>query len=183
MTVVNTVFDFRNEKDNPGKPWPLVDFEEDYSFIDVLIMSCNEAIKISSKDTINDAVDYFASTKVSAFIITCGAEEVIAWSQEGLFKKSELLTLPVSQKVTEELKSNPSLKGYTTGCGDNFAGGIISSIAWKLKEREKGDFDLIEALSWELHLAVFRILPSEVHTLKNIKEKRGMPFNKFKMHT
>lgn len=146
VTIVNTVFDFRNEKNSPEKPWPLV--EDNFASIDVLIMSCNEAMRISGKETLNAAADFFASTKVSSFIITSGANELIAWSKGRLFKKSDIITLPVSQKVTEELKSNPSHKGDTTGCGDNFAGGIISSVARQLKDREKGDFDLVEALSW-----------------------------------
>jgi sugar/nucleoside kinase (ribokinase family) len=148
ITVVNTVFDFRNEKNNPGKPWPLVDQEENYGLIDVLIMSAEEAMKISGRGSIAEAAEYFASTKVSSFIITNGANELISWSQGRLFKKTELISLPVSQKITEELKANMVNTGDTTGCGDNFAGGIIASIAWQLKDQEKGDFDLIETLSW-----------------------------------
>lgn len=146
ITIVNTVFDFRNEKKSPGNPWPLV--EDNFASIDVLIMSGNEAMRISGKETVSDAAAFFMSTKVSSFIITNGANELIAWSMGKLFKKSDLITLPVSQKVTEELKANPSHKGDTTGCGDNFAGGVISSVAMQLKDREKGDFDLVEALSW-----------------------------------
>ncbi len=148
ITVVNTVYDFRNEKNKPGESWPLVDQEENYDLIDVLIMSAEEAKKISGRETIHEAASYFVSTKVSSFIITNGANELIGWSQGRLFQKSELISLPVSQKVTEELKSATSQKGDTTGCGDNLVGGIISSIAWQLKDRERGDFDLIEALSW-----------------------------------
>ncbi|MDP3443859.1 MAG: carbohydrate kinase family protein [Ignavibacteria bacterium] len=148
ITVVNTVYDFRNEKKNPAKPWPLVRGDENYSFVDVLIMDCEEALRISGRTTIDDAADFFASTKVSSFIITNGANELVSWSRGNLFKKSEIIKLPVSQLITDELRSNPAQKGDTTGCGDNFAGGIIASIAWQLKEREKGYFDLIEAISW-----------------------------------
>ena len=148
ITVVNTVFDFRNEKNNPGKPWPLVEDEESYALIDVLIMSCDEAIKISGKQTLNDAIGFFRLTQVSTFIITNGTNNLVACSKGGLFKKTELIKLPVSQKVIQDLKLNPALRGDTTGCGDNFAGGVISAIAWQLKDRQKGDFDLVEALSW-----------------------------------
>jgi sugar/nucleoside kinase (ribokinase family) len=148
ITVVNTVFDFRNEKKNPGQPWPLVSRVEDYKLIDLLIMDCTEALRISGQETIEEASAYFISTGVSSFIITNGAKDMVAWSQGGLFAKQELIRMPVSKKVTDELKSNPLRKGDTTGCGDNFAGGIIASLAWQVKTQEKGHFNLIEALSW-----------------------------------
>ena len=148
ITIVNTVFDFRNEKNNPGQPWPLVSSIENYAFIDVLIMDCEEALRISGKGSIDGAAAYFASTKVSAFIITNGAGELVAWSGGRLFKKTGVLKLPVSQKVTRELKSGTPVKGDTTGCGDNFAGGVIASVAWQLRDNEKGHFNLVEAVSW-----------------------------------
>lgn len=148
ITIVNTVFDFRNERKNPYQPWPLVADNESYSLIDLLIMDCEESIRISGMKTISEAAEYFASTRLSSFIITNGAKEIIAWSQGKLFRKTEIIRLPVSQMVTNELKSGSGRKGDTTGCGDNFAGGVISSLAWQLKDQEKGHFDLIEALSW-----------------------------------
>ena len=45
ITVVNTVYDFRNEKNDPGSPWPLVEDNGDYGLIDILIMDCEEAIE------------------------------------------------------------------------------------------------------------------------------------------
>ncbi|MCX6227434.1 MAG: carbohydrate kinase family protein [Bacteroidia bacterium] len=148
ITVVNTVFDFRNEKANPEQPWPLVSSFESYGLIDVLIMDCDEALRISGQKTIEEASGFFASTGVSSFIITNGAKDLVACSRGGFFEKTELIRIPVSIKVTDELKSNPRRKGDTTGCGDNFAGGIIASIAWQLKARDKGYLNLVEALSW-----------------------------------
>jgi len=55
---VNTVFDFRNQKRNPGKPWPLLDSIEDYRLIDVLIMDCEEAMKISGTASIDEAARF-----------------------------------------------------------------------------------------------------------------------------
>lgn len=148
ITIVNTVFDFRNEKMNPGKPWPLVDGAESFGFIDVLLMDCEEALKISGKSSIDDSATFFASTKASSFIITNGANELVAWSSGRLFKKTGIIKLPVSRKVTNDLKLNLSAKGDTTGCGDNFVGGVIASLAWQLRDNEKGHFDLTDALSW-----------------------------------
>ena len=147
VTVINTVFDFRNEKKNPGKPWPLVDRLQDYKFIDVLVMDREEAIRISGTNSIGEAARFFASTAVSAFIITNGADDLVAWSGGKLFEQTGTLTLPVSSRVTGELRSNPQKRGDTTGCGDNFAGGIISSLAWQMTAK-KSRYSLVEAVSW-----------------------------------
>lgn len=148
LTVVNTVFDFRNEKNNPDKPWPLVDILESYRLIDVLIMDCEESLKISGKQSITKAAEFFISQNIGAFIITNGAMELYAFSNGDLFEKTELVTFPVSRKVTEDFVRNPALKGDTTGCGDNFAGGVIASLAMQLKSSEAGKFNMTEAIAW-----------------------------------
>lgn len=147
ITVVNTVFDFRNQKRNPGKPWPLVDSFDDYGLIDVLIMDCEEAMKISGTSGIDEAARFFASTPVSSFIITNGANDLYAKSNGRLFEKTEMLLFPVSKMIAREIAAKPELRGDTTGCGDNFAGGIISSLALQLKNTVKGSFNLTEAIS------------------------------------
>ncbi len=148
ITLVNTVYDFRNEKNDPGRPWPLVDMPGDYGLIDILIMDCEEALKISGQNNIESAVDFLTASKVGSFIITDGPNDIYAMSGGGVFEKTGLIKLPVSEKVKSELMNNPELRGDTTGCGDNFAGGIIFSIATQLKKNKKGHLDLIEALSW-----------------------------------
>jgi sugar/nucleoside kinase (ribokinase family) len=148
ITLVNTVFDFRNEKNNPGKPWPLGKGKESLKLIDILIMDREESLKISGQDCIENAAAYFSSAEVPSFIITNGANTIFARARKGLFRETQLLTLPVSEKVGTDLKANPDIKGDTTGCGDNFAGGIIASLAWQMNNSEKGDFNFNEALSW-----------------------------------
>jgi sugar/nucleoside kinase (ribokinase family) len=148
ITVVNTVFDFRNEKNNPEKPWPLGDSNESFGLIDILIMDHEEALRISGTKTIENAIDFFDSSMVSSFVITNGANDLYACSHGGIFTKSGVNKMPVSRKVTDMIKSNPELKGDTTGCGDNFTGGIIASIAWQLRNKSKKQFDLLEAVSW-----------------------------------
>jgi sugar/nucleoside kinase (ribokinase family) len=148
ITVVNTVFDFRNQKKNPDLPWPLVDRIEDYSLIDVLIMDREEALKISGQDALDAAVAFFMSTTLSSFIITNGADHLWAGSNGGLFQKAEATKFPISNRIAQELKSHPGHRGDTTGCGDNFAGGIISSVAMQLKNRKKGQLNFTEAISW-----------------------------------
>lgn len=144
ITLVNTVFDFRNEKSDPEKPWPLAGDNGDYSLIDVLIMDREEALKISGQHNEKDAANYFAEKNVSSFFITNGANEILAFSGGGLFRGMEISAFPVSRMVTPELRS----AGDTTGCGDNFAGGIISSLAMQAESMERGRYDLVDALSW-----------------------------------
>ena len=148
ITVVNTVFDFRNEKRNPEAPWPLVHSEKSFSLIDILIMDREEALRISFQKTILDAASWFYASGVKSFIITNGRNDVFAWSGGDLFEKTSVQQFPVSERVTKELADNPDLKGDTTGCGDNFAGGIIASVASQLKKKSGGKLDLVEALSW-----------------------------------
>ena len=44
LIFVNTVYDFRNQKRNPGKPWPVVEKEPDFNLIDLFIADNEEAI-------------------------------------------------------------------------------------------------------------------------------------------
>jgi sugar/nucleoside kinase (ribokinase family) len=148
ITVVNTVFDFRNQKKRPDLPWPLVDRFEDYSLIDVLIMDKEEALKISGKDSLEEAAAFFAASDLSSFIITNGAQDLLAASNGHLFQQSEITKFPTSYRIGQELKNNPERRGDTTGCGDNFAGGIITSLAMQLKNFKRGNFNLPEAISW-----------------------------------
>jgi sugar/nucleoside kinase (ribokinase family) len=148
LTVVNTVFDFRNEKKNPGVQWPLGDTDRSLKLIDLLMMDCEEALKISGCQTIDQAADFFISKEVSSFIITNGSKNLYAYSDGRLFEKVNLIQVPVSGKVIETLLQNPDLKGDTTGCGDNFAGGAVTSLATQLKSVNKGEFDLFQTLAW-----------------------------------
>ena len=147
ITVVNTVFDFLNEKVNPDQPWPLVE-NNSFDLIDILIMDSEEALRISGTKTTISATEFFSSTGISSFIITNGPNDIIAGSGGRLFKKTGILQLPVSKRVADLLKSGSVVAGDTTGCGDNFAGGIIASIAWQLKKEHKGEFNLTDAISW-----------------------------------
>lgn len=148
ITVVNTVFDFRSEKNNPGSPWPLGNTKKSFGLIDVLIMDREESLKISGKQSLEAAADFFVGSGVSAFIITNGANPLYAWSGGKCFSKLSLREFPISAKVTGDLRNNPELKGDTTGCGDNFAGGVISSIGMQMKNKHGELFDLREAVSW-----------------------------------
>jgi sugar/nucleoside kinase (ribokinase family) len=145
ITVVNTVFDFRNEKLNPYQKWPLGDADESYKFIDLLIADHEEALRLSGASDTDAACAFFIMSGLSAFIITNGSKDLCVWSDGKIFEPVELCQLPVSQQIVED--SQLSKSGDTTGCGDNFVGGVLFSMVEQLKAK-KQFLDLLEASAW-----------------------------------
>ncbi|MCF6332038.1 MAG: carbohydrate kinase family protein, partial [Draconibacterium sp.] len=133
VTIVNTVFDFRNEKLNPTQKWPLGNSYESYRYIDLLIADQEEALRLSGETTVDAAIRFFLEEKVSALIITNGSNPVSVYSSGRFFEKLALTQLSVSKKVVDELKHNKA--GDTTGAGDNFVGGVIASIVNQLQRK------------------------------------------------
>jgi sugar/nucleoside kinase (ribokinase family) len=144
ITIVNTVFDFRNEKANPSKKWPLGESDESYRYIDLLIADHEESLRLSGKQNTTEAIKFFQDKKVSSIIITNGSNNISVFSDGQFFDKSNLKEMPVSQKVREELKTSKG--GDTTGCGDNFVGGVIASVVAQLQNGVKHP-DIDEACS------------------------------------
>ncbi len=145
LTVVNTVFDFRNEKMNPGKNWPMGEGPVSYQYIDLLIADHEEALRLSGSSNIDDACNYFINSGLSAFAITNGSKDLFAWSDGRVFMPVDLGKIPVCQQISVEVKEYKF--GDTTGCGDNFVGGILYSLVEQLKQQESKP-DLSEAISW-----------------------------------
>jgi sugar/nucleoside kinase (ribokinase family) len=145
ITIVNTVFDFRNEKANPSSKWPLGKSDESYKYIDLLIADQEEAFRLSGETKPADSIRFFMENKVSSIIITNGSKNISSYSDGMFFKPSGLNEMPVSQKVVSELRNYTG--GDTTGCGDNFVGGVIASA---INQLNKGltKPDLREACSW-----------------------------------
>jgi sugar/nucleoside kinase (ribokinase family) len=143
FTIVNTVYDFRNEKNKPGKPWPLADFRN----IDLLLMDFEEALKISGAKNSADACGFFISAGSKGFMITNGTHEIILYSGNDELGKEKFHSYPVSNKVKENIKRG-IYHGDTTGCGDNFSGGVIYSIASQLMKSPYSLPDLREAMIW-----------------------------------
>jgi len=181
ITVVNTVFDFRNEKKNPNKCWPIGDCPETYKLIDVLLMDCEEALKISGTENIDEAANYFCKQDLSSFIITNGSKNIYAYSNGRLFNAVELVQLPVSETIKNQLKDNMITKGDTTGCGDNFAGGIIASLAWQLKNLTRDSYDLFNAVSWGVAsggFACFYVGGTYIEQNEGEKLEKVIPYQK-----
>jgi sugar/nucleoside kinase (ribokinase family) len=135
FTVVNTVFDFRNEKAHPDRKWPLGKSDDSYPNIDLLITDSEEALRLSGEKTVAEALEFFKSSGAGAAIITNGARDISLYSSGKRFAGVEA-TFPVSEAVAEELRQGR--KGDTTGCGDNFAGGVIASVVAQLLRQKEG---------------------------------------------
>jgi sugar/nucleoside kinase (ribokinase family) len=148
FTIVNTVFDFRNEKKTPDAPWPLgKDTFESLRHTDMLIMDMEEAARLSGTGSMKEAVSFFLDTISGAFVITRGADPVIAGTNSSLYKEKGIKEFNISREIVKDLQKNDRQKGDTTGCGDNFAGGIVASLA-RQKARGAKMFSLQEAISW-----------------------------------
>ncbi|OHD81363.1 MAG: hypothetical protein A3J97_11875 [Spirochaetes bacterium RIFOXYC1_FULL_54_7] len=151
ITVVGTVYDFRNEKRNPDAPWPLGS-PDACGNIDLLVTDAVEALRLSGAADLESAARNFIGRGVGALVITNGEQDLLAWSGGRIFTPLELGPYPVSPMVRSILKNDPSRLADTTGCGDNFLGGLIASLAMQLDEGSAspavGAVSLEEALSW-----------------------------------
>jgi sugar/nucleoside kinase (ribokinase family) len=145
ITIVNTVFDFRNEKLNPEQKWPLGNSDDSYQHIDLLITDQEEALRLSGESNAKAAIRFFQDRKVSALMITNGPKNIFVFSDGRFFQPLAVTELPVSQKIVDELKYNKD--GDTTGCGDNFTGGVIASIVNQMQNGIKHP-DILDASSW-----------------------------------
>jgi sugar/nucleoside kinase (ribokinase family) len=143
VNIVSTVYDFRNEKHHPGKPWPLGNSKLSFPWIDLLITDNEEALKISGQKTIKQAATFFIDNGISAFIITNGAQNISIYSNGEKFQKLALTELPISEAVSFDLQNYTG--GDTTGCGDNFVGGVLASVS---QQMDLERMDLSEAACW-----------------------------------
>lgn len=149
INIVSTVFDFRSEKKAPSKPWPMGDSYDSYSLIDLLIVDWEEAMRLSGGKTIEEATSFFMKKGVSSFVITHGAKNFYAWSDGRLFAPFALKAMPISALVDHELTAHPEKRGDTTGCGDNFAGGIVGSLVKQIAGGVlRGKADMTDACAW-----------------------------------
>jgi sugar/nucleoside kinase (ribokinase family) len=149
VTVVGTVFDFLNEKRNPHKRWPFGESDESYQLTDLLAVDFVEAQRMSGESDIEKAIAFLLEKGVHSLIVTNGDEPGYAFSDGHLFRKQELIRFPICEKARDHLKANPKLRGDTTGCGDNFAGGLLASIVKQMAGgRKPGELSLSDALAW-----------------------------------
>jgi len=149
LTFVNLVYDFPSELCDPNTKWKLGRHDDAYQFIDILVADREEALKTSGKPTIPEAIDYFLKRGTGAVVITEGARNIHVASQRP--QALSYKTMPVCEAVNRELAEHPERKGDTTGCGDNFAGGLLANVAEQLHASQYAhqyDYDLEEACIW-----------------------------------
>ncbi len=128
LVVVTTVYDFPSEQRAPDKPWPLGEDERSWQHMDLLITDREEALRLSGAATLSEAVDLFRDRRLAACIITAGPDPVTFYAaEESLFERCQPSTLPVSSAVGRN--KDACAAGDTTGCGDNFAGGVLAWLA------------------------------------------------------
>lgn len=145
LVVVTTVYDNINERKQLER-WPLGDTDDSYRYTDLLVVDKEESLRLSGKTTIEDALQFFFEKGVGAAIVTNGAENVSYYANSELFGNTAgISSLPVSSAVGEELKKGH--KGDTTGCGDNFAGGVLASLVMQMHQGSE-QFNIVEACKW-----------------------------------
>jgi sugar/nucleoside kinase (ribokinase family) len=158
LTVVNTVFDFRAERADPLGPWPLGGAgagREAYRGADLVVMDQDEALRLSGERGLEAALRFFESSGAGAFAISRGGDEVVAWSGGGRFEARGRFELPVSARAARE--RGAAARGDTTGCGDNFAGGIIAALAEQMMTAPSQPLDLAAAISWGIAAGAFTL--------------------------
>ncbi|MFW5785816.1 MAG: carbohydrate kinase family protein [bacterium] len=129
LTVCGTVYDFRNQQRDPSRPWPLGHDNGAYPWIDLLITDQEEILRLTGARHVDAAVDAVLDRGVEAVIVTRGAEPAVAAvRRKGTFAPLPRREYPVSAAVARELAASPDRRGDTTGCGDNFVGGVLGSL-------------------------------------------------------
>jgi sugar/nucleoside kinase (ribokinase family) len=146
FVMVTTVFDFRNEARLQGKPWPLVD---DYGNIDLLVTDREEALKISGEASPEAAMNWFLNRGCRGVVVTQGADAVLLGTAQGQNGLNGLVQsapggggagrfLPPGRRsmptcrYADEVVAGLTKKRDTTGCGDNFVGGMVDSLAHQM---------------------------------------------------
>ena len=111
FTVVNTVYDFRNQRRNPDARWPLGSSDDSYRLIDLLIADLEEALRLSGTESLDEAMRFFIDMGVGAVIVTNGSRDVALKIGSARFEPCAQKTLPVSQAIVAELAAHPERKG------------------------------------------------------------------------
>mgnify|MGYP006283806031 CR=1 FL=1 len=145
FVAVGTVYDFRHEKRAPSQPWPLLD---DYALVDLVVTDREEALRISGCSDETTALDWFVHRGAGAAVITRGPEPVLfrGGAAAGTVA-GEPATLPICTAVAEEIRRLDRAHD-TTGCGDNFVGGMICDVALQMAAGAgAGEIDLSRAVA------------------------------------
>jgi sugar/nucleoside kinase (ribokinase family) len=146
LTVANLVYDFHSELKSHEHKWKLGAEDGAYPYIDILIADKDEALRTTGASSVKDALNWLISRGTGAAIITEGSRSVTFAAGNGVFSPVEITSVPVCEEIDRELEAHPENRGDTTGCGDNFTGGVIASIAEQLMTGQKGRLDIRECI-------------------------------------
>ncbi len=141
VTVVGTAFDPSRSHDRSR--WALGDSDEAYRHVDVLVVNRTEALLHSGETDLRRATEFFRRAGVGACVVTQGVEPVSYWSGGRPFAPAEG-RLPIPAAILRDKASGALPTGDSVGCGDNFAGGVVASIALQLRGGQA--LDLREAV-------------------------------------
>jgi sugar/nucleoside kinase (ribokinase family) len=112
-------------------------------------MDRDEALKISGKASLEQALEYFAESPLKAFMVTDGTEPVSLYADPAVYGSvgtENVIHMPVSTPLLDlSLIDNPFAD--TTGAGDNFVGGVLYSVTRQLASGADHP-DLMEAARW-----------------------------------
>jgi mannitol-1-phosphate 5-dehydrogenase len=179
LTVCGTVYDFRNEQRNPSAPWPLGGTEEAYPWIDLLITDREEILRLTNAEGVSEAVSQVLDRGTGAVVVTQGTEPTIAAvnpDKETAFAPPARRSYPVSRAVSRDLSTGDNSRaavGDTTGCGDNFVGGVLTALAMQLEDG-RPPLDLHHALGWGTASGGFACFyPGGLYREEGPGEKRG----------
>ena len=145
LTVVNTVYDFRSQAQSPGERWTLGD-DGAYPLIDLLIADAEEARHLSATAGSAEAIAWFLDRGVEAAVVTNGPEPAWFGASGRRFASVTPSSLPVFTRYarTPEVRA---AAGDTTGCGDNFTGGLVAQLAEQIERSgSRSRLDLRQAV-------------------------------------
>ena len=143
--MITTVYDTLNERKNLDR-WPLGGNDESYASTDLLVTDHEEAIRLSGTRSIEEALEFFQQKGVGATVVTNGSKNVYLYADSPIFGQIKPMSIPVSAEVGKRIKEGQ--KGDTTGCGDNFAGGVLASLIEQKHKSDSPKLDLMEACKW-----------------------------------
>jgi sugar/nucleoside kinase (ribokinase family) len=130
VTVVSTAFD--PARGPVRSRWALGDSDEAYRHVDVLVMDRAEALLHSGEAELGRALDFYRRAGVGACVVTQGVEPVHCWSRGTTFRPTDG-QLPIPAGILRDKAAGALPTGDSVGCGDNFAGAVVASIALQLR--------------------------------------------------
>ena len=127
---------------------------------------------MTGKEDLGQALEKLIRRGAGTVIITNGEQDGLVGSSGGLFPPTQSRAFKVHPRLGQILKTNPELFADTTGCGDNFLGGFLASLAWQKSRGEQLNLD--QALAWATSSGGFACLyPGGLYQEPEPGEKRS----------